>query len=212
MCRLSSYRAYIKPVPLFKKGSMPMSGPPPFTAPLRPSDLPAGAVHEFDLAPGADQRAAIAAELGLTALRKLRFAGRLAPMGRRDWRLTGQLGATVVQDCVVSFAPVTTRIDETVERLYLVEIPELPEGDEVEMPEDDRVEPLPAELDLGTVMIEALALALPEYPHAEGVTPLNQTYAAPGVTPMSDDDTKPFAGLAALKSKLESGNDEGEDA
>jgi len=169
---------------------------------LRLSDLPPGGTVQIKLEPDAAARAAIAATLGIPALRKLRLQGQLLPLGKADWQLKAVLGATVVQDCVVTLAPVTTRIDEPVERIYLADPPEIPEGDEVEMPEDDTVEALPAVLDLGAVMTEALALALPAYPHADGVQALSQSYTEPGVKPMSDDDAKPFAGLAGLRDKL----------
>jgi hypothetical protein len=44
-------------------------------------------------------------------VRKLRFIGTLEPEGAQDWRLTADLGATVVQPCVVTLAPVTTRLE-----------------------------------------------------------------------------------------------------
>ena len=98
------------------------------------------------LEPDAAGRAAVAAHLGIPALRKLRLEGRLAPEGRRDWRLDAILGATVVQDCVVTLDPVTTRIDEPVVRRYLAALEPPPPG-ESEMPEDDEAEPLPAALE-----------------------------------------------------------------
>lgn len=154
------------------------------------------------LMPDAAARAAIAERLGLTALRKLRFEGTLSPEGRADWRLAARLGATVVQPCVATLAPVTTRIDTNVLRLYRDDMA-APTGEEVEIPEDDTEEPLPDTLDLGQVMEEALALALPLYPRAEGAEPGNTIVGPPGVSPMRDEDTKPFAGLADLKKKLE---------
>lgn len=175
----------------------------PATAPiLRIADLPPGGTVQIKLEPDAEARAAIAADLGIPAVRKLRLEGQLLPLGKADWQLKAMLGATVVQDCVVTLAPVTTRIDEPVERIYLADPPEVPEGDEVEMPDDDTVEALPAELDLGAIMTEALVLALPAYPHADGVEPLRQSFAEPGIEPMSDDAAKPFAGLAGLRDKL----------
>ena len=112
-----------------------------------------------------------------------------------SWRvLLAELGATVSQACVVTLNPVTTRIDEPVERTYLEDMPDPPEGEEIEMP-DETVEPLPAALDLGAVMAEALALALPPWPRAEGVEMEESTFAEPGTRPMTDEDTRPFAGL-----------------
>ena len=153
----------------------------------------------FELAPEAEARAAVAAELGLPGVRKLRFAGRLLPEGRQDWRLDADLGATVVQDCVVTLEPVVTRIDERIARRYVQGFRE-PEGGEAEVPEED-VEALPASLDLGEVMVEALALALPPYPRAEGVTLGEVVAAEPGVEPLTEETRKPFAELRDVLGK-----------
>ncbi|NCT11734.1 MAG: DUF177 domain-containing protein [Rhodobacterales bacterium] len=169
--------------------------------PFRLADLPNRSVTRFALDPDAEARAAVADVLGIPAVRKLRFAGTLTPQGRRDWRLDAELGATVVQDCVVTLDPVSTRIDEAVVRLYLAEI-DAPEAGEVEMPEDDTVDPLPASLDVAEVMIEALALALPPFPRADGVAPVDLTVTEPGLTPLREADIKPFAGLADLRDRL----------
>lgn len=152
----------------------------------------------FIYTPDEDARSDIADTLELRGLRKVRLEGSLAPDGSRDWRLDAKLGATAVQSCVVTLEPVTTRVDTDVVRRYLADgVPE-PEG-ETEMPEDDTIEPLPAAVDLKVLVAEALALALPDYPRAEGVAPVEQTFAAPGTAPMTDEDAKPFAALKVLK-------------
>lgn len=173
---------------------------------VRLADLATRKATDFTVQPDAAARAAIAEALGISGVKKLRFAGQIAPVGKADWQLTGELGATVVQPCVVTLDPVTTRIDEAVTRTYVADLPE-PEGSEVEMPEDDTIEPLPATLDLIQVLIEALALALPQYPRAEGVDLGEAVFAEPGVAPMRDDDAKPFAGLQALRDSLEKKGD-----
>ena len=114
---------------------------------------------------------------------------------------TGQLGATVVQPCVVTLAPVVTRIEEPVGRSFVAGW-EPPQGDEVELPEDVDTEPLGTAIDLGAIMVEALALALPAWPRAEGADLDEAVFTEPGKAPMTDDDAKPFAGLAALRDKL----------
>lgn len=153
----------------------------------------------FALEPGAPGREAVAAALGIPGVRKLRFAGRLLPEGRRDWRLDARLGATVVQDCVVTLEPVTTRIEEEVLRRYVADLPD-PGPGESEMPEDDTLEELPAALDLGEVMVEALALALPPYPRAQGVELGETVVTEPGAQALTEETRKPFAGLKdALK-------------
>lgn len=168
---------------------------------LRIADLSQNTPTPFELRPDSAQLDAMAQELDLLALRKLSFAGEIAAEGKRDWVLTGKLGATVVQPCVVTLEPVTTRIDVPVRRTYLANMPE-PEGDEVEMPEDETLEPLGSVIDPAVVMAEALALSLPLYPRKEDAEPGDATFAAPGTTPLSDEDVKPFAGLAGLRDAL----------
>lgn len=163
--------------------------------------LSRAAPTNFTLEPDAEARTRIAADLDLRGLRKLRLDGKLHPEGKADWRLEAKLGATAVQSCVVTLEPVTTRIDTSLVRSYRADMPE-PVGDELEMPEDDTIEPLPATLDLRALMIEALALELPDYPRAVGVELGQAVYAPPGVAPITDDDAKPLAGLAALRDKL----------
>lgn len=175
-------------------------------SPLRLADLAGRHDTDFALAPDANARAAIADALGIVGIRKLRFDGALTPQGRKDWVLTASLGATVVQNCVVTLAPVTTRIDEKIIRRYQAEMPEIT-GTEVEMPDDDTVEPLPDTIDLYAVLTEALALALPLYPRADGAELGQIVYTEKGVAPLTDEAAKPFAGLGALRDRLKDNND-----
>ncbi len=170
-------------------------------APLRVADLDQTTETPFEIVPEADALKDIAAELGLNGLRKVRFTGRISAEGDRDWLLTGRLGATVVQPCVVTLAPVTTRIETEVRRQYTPDFVE-PEGDDIEMAEDDTLEPLGKTIDLGDVLVESLSLALPLYPRADEAELETSVFTEPGKDAMSDEDTKPFAGLAALKDAL----------
>lgn len=167
---------------------------------LRLSDLSARKPTRFSLAPDAGERAAIAAELGIPGVDTLKFRGTLTPRGRQDWTLEADLAARVIQPCVVTTDPVSTEIAERVERHYVADLPEI-EGEEVEMPEDDRVEALPATLDLYAVMTEALNLSLPLYPRAPGAEFAAIDHAEPGVAALTDESAKPFAGLSDLLKK-----------
>ncbi|SFS57075.1 Uncharacterized ACR, COG1399 [Sulfitobacter marinus] len=179
-----------------------MSRTPPTSTALRVADLPQNADTPFSLRPDADTLRQIAEELGLSAVRKLSFEGKLAASGKTDWQLDARLGATVVQPCVVTLEPVTTRIDVNITRFFTKDY-EQPDEPEAEMPEDDRSEPLKAWIDPAAVMIEALALEIPQYPRADGAELGQAVYAEPGVAPMTDEDARPFAGLAQLREKLE---------
>lgn len=173
--------------------------------PVRLADLGNRGI-DFEIVPGPEVLDDLAGRLDLLALRKLRFAGHLRPDGPRDWRLDAQIGGTVVQPCRVTLEPVTTRIDEPVVRRYLARWND-PTENEAEMPGDDSAEPLPETLDLGAVMAEALALALPPFPRAEGVDLDAQAFTEPSKTPLTDDDIKPFAGLASLRDRLRKDDD-----
>ncbi|WP_126976768.1 YceD family protein [Frigidibacter oleivorans] len=175
----------------------PPAGRTPWSLPFRVSDLAARKPTRFTHEPGAEARAALAAELGISDIPRLSFRGELSPKGRSDWHLTATLQATVVQPCVVTLTPVTTRLSEPVERRFLADMPE-PEAEEMEVPEDDSAEPLPAVIDAGTVMAEALALALPPYPRA-GNAELGAVQATPpGAEPIVEEKLRPFARLADL--------------
>lgn len=168
---------------------------------LRVADLPQNTATPFDLTPDATTLRSLAEELGLLALRKLRFSGEISAQGQRDWQLSGRLGATVVQPCSITLDPVTTRIDTDVRRTYVADLPEI-EAEEAEMPADDTVDALGRVIDPAAVMAEALALALPLYPRKDGVSLDTNVFAEPGIAPMRDEDARPFAGLADLRDSL----------
>ena len=185
-----------------------MSRTPPSPTALRVSELSQNRRTAFSLRPDTAETKRIADELGLLGLRKLSFEGHLRGEGAQDWRLEANLGATVIQPCIVTLDPVTTRLEVPVTRLFQHDYVDI-DAPEAEMPEHDTTEPLRAWIDPAEVMIEALVLALPQYPRSEGAELGDAVFAAPGITPMRDEDARPFSGLAALKDKL--GQDKDED-
>lgn len=168
---------------------------------FRVADLSQNSPTSFALRPAADLLASLARELDLLSLRKLSFNGDIRAQGKNDWLLSGTLGATVSQPCVVTLEPVTTRIDVPVRRLFLANWDE-PLGEEVEMPEDDEIEQLGTEIDPAKIMVEALSLSLPQYPRKDGADVEQTAFTEPGKQAMTDEDAKPFAGLASLRDSL----------
>ncbi len=158
----------------------------------------------FKLCPDADSCTQIATTLGILGVRKLRFSGSLSPKGTSDWQLKATLGVTITQACTITLEPVTTRIDMPIKRQFVAEIPDTADlmEEETEMPEDDTVESLGDIIDIQQTMIEVLSLALPDYPRKELAELRSSQFSEPGITPMTDQDTRPFAGLAGLKNKL----------
>lgn len=155
----------------------------------------------FRYLPDAPARAALAQDLDLLALHALELVGEIRPVGRDELVLEARLTARADQACGVTLGPVPAVIDEAVRRRYVAGLA-MPEGDEVEMPEDDTTEPMPDVIDLAGIAAEALALALPLYPRAPGAEFGQALHAAEGVKPLSDADLKPFAGLQGLAARL----------
>ena len=168
---------------------------------LRVADLSQNHPTTFDIQPDIAMLTALAQELGLRGLRKVKFAGKIEAKDRRDWLLTATLGATVLQNCVISLDPITTRIDMPIKR-YFVAGAMTSDEPEVEMPSDDNAEQLESHIAPYAVMSEALALAVPQYPRKESIELGEAVYTEPGQEPMRDEDTRPFAGLADLHNQL----------
>ena len=157
---------------------------PEFTTPdaiIRRSELNGQKPQAFDLRPNETDCALMAATLSVKGLKKLRLTGTLSATGALEWVLQGALGATIQQECVVTLAPVVTRIDTKVLRRFVP----------------------PESFELMEILQEALALEVPEYPRAAGAE-LGSVKAAPaGTTAFPEDPPKPFAGLAALRAKMD---------
>lgn len=182
-----------------------MTGPnPDQTHLLRIADLPTRKVTRFTVTPTKAEMTRLQTELDLLGLSKVRLTGTLQAVGKSDWVLAAQLGATVVQPCTATLAPVTTRLDEDVLRRYSPDAlsPDEDIPTEMEMPEDDSLEPLPQTLDLMEVLSESLVLALPLYPRATGSAPVVKTAQPKGAAPIADEALKPFAALSALRDAL----------
>ncbi len=182
----------------------------PLSQPYRVAALPARTPTRFNLTPDPATQALIASLLGISGVKGLTFKGEIRSAGRHDFVLEAALSATVIQPCGITLAPVTTKIAETVTRRYIADYA-MPDGDEIEMPEDDTEEPLPEVIDAGAVAVEALALALPLYPRAAGAELGEVVHTEPGLAPLRDTDLRPFAGLAALKDKLGGGSGPADD-
>lgn len=178
---------------------------PEFARVLDMARLRGASEFVFDIAPEPAEATALARLMGVLSLRKMRFKGRLAPLGKGAWDLRAHLGATVVQTCVVSLEPVTTRLDTDVHRLYAPDLEAEPVDLVIADPDaDEEAEPLPDRLDLGLVAIEALALAVPAYPRHPDA---DLGRIAAEVAPLPEDDgPKAFAALAALRARMDEGS------
>jgi len=167
------------------------------------ADLAGNRPTPFDLVADDALYAQLTAALDVLSVNKFTFSGQIETPADGTVILAGKLGASVVQECVVTLEPVKTRIDTSVERTYTNE-QAVPDADSIiEIDADDDHDPLPTEFDLVDIAQEVIALNLPTYPRAPGAALETQVFSEPGIAPMTDEDAKPFAGLAALKDKLQ---------
>lgn len=174
---------------------------------LRTAALSQRKPTRFAIVPDAAACARLAGALDLLALGELSFRGEIRPAGRHDFHLVAELAAEVTQACIVTLAPVPSRIFEVVQRRFSADYAD-PATEEAEVPEDDSIEPLGEVIDLGAVMTEALALALPLYPRAPGAEFAGALAAEPGAAPLTDEAMRPFAGLAGLMGRKTDGTGE----
>lgn len=170
-------------------------------ASIRLDSMPT-AGREVDLAPTADERAALAEHLGVNAVDALSVKLHAVKF-RGGIRVTGQLTATVTQPSVVTLEPLQQEIVEPVDRIFL------PGGEKAyagpanaEIFVDLEGEDIPDhfegnEADLTDLIIETLALAIDLYPRAPG-----ESVEALGLKAEPIED-HPFAALKALKPKEE---------
>jgi uncharacterized metal-binding protein YceD (DUF177 family) len=158
--------------------------------------LPPAGETVHDLVAGEAERTALARRFALIALDRFEARVTLARLAGGLLRLTGDLSADVVQECVVTLEPVASRVEDRFVLLFGRAQDEA--GEVVLSGEAELVEPIPGRtLDIGDAVAQQLSLALDPYPRAP-----TASAAAAGLGP----DTKPgaaspFAALAKWKEK-----------
>lgn len=162
-------------------GTMPArpAASPEFRRLVRVEDLgPAG--RRFAEVASESERAALALRFGLVDLSHLRVSGTISlARGGALVLLAARLEAEVTQECVVTLAPVASRLDAEFERLYAAGAPdEWDVGDagsgsgasQVDGDRDDIDPIIGGCIDVGEAAAEQLALELDPYPRAPAAT------------------------------------------
>ena len=156
--------------------------------------------RDVHVSPTAKERAALAAQLGVSTVDALDVTLHAVKF-RGGIRVTGRLTAAVTQPSVVTLEPVAQEIAEPIDRIFL------PGGEKdfagpanAEIFVDLEGEDVPdhfdgPEADLSDLIAETLALAIDLYPRGPG-----ETLDDLGLKPEGLDD-HPFAALKALKPK-----------
>jgi len=174
----------------------------PVEKPIRVAEIRVKEVFPFEAQTTPSQIEELVSLLGISKLSKLRFRGEFTANKNGDIQLAAEIGATLQQPCSITLAPVTTRIDAKIVRSYSENDAKSEIEAETELLEDDPEDFVPDQFVLFDLLAEGLALEIPEYPKAEGAELTESVFTEPGKKPMTDEDARPFAGLAALKDQL----------
>ena len=170
-------------------------------ASIRLDSMPV-AGREAHVTPSADERAAIAASIGVTTVDALDVKLHAVKF-RGGMRVTGRLTGSVTQPSVVTLEPISQEISEPIDRIFL------PGGEKdfagpanaeifVDLDGEDVPDHFEGnEADLTDLIVETLALAVDLYPRAPGES-LDDLGLKPDVA-----EDHPFAALKALKPKEE---------
>ncbi len=145
----------------------------------------------------------IAEQLSLISIEKIDFRGKISAQGKNKWLLSGNLGATAIQECVVTLKAIKCRVDKKIKRIYvpMEEIPSLEKDDgrDVELELDENLEPLTKSLDLSLIAREILALSLPDYPRSKNTKYVSISLGNDKKITERDNEQNPFAILSTLK-------------
>ncbi len=141
--------------------------------------------------------AALARRFGILDIRNLQASLDVTPeLDNLEYTVRGMLTATVVQECVVTFEPVVSQIEQGFERIFAANLVASLEVD-VD-PLGDEPEPIEGgELDLGELVAEELSLALDPYPRRDEADAVLAPYER--VSEDGDDEDKRDNPFAALK-------------
>lgn len=147
-----------------------------------------------------EERADLARCLEIPAVERLEVRYQIKPLSGGRYRLDGTLKASVVQSCIVTLDPVPTTLEDRMEVEFRSDPAKEPQGklgEELIVLEVPEYEPLEHNrLEVGRIVAETLAAALPAYPRATGAALEKNEAGPPEPGPVN-----PFAALAGWKPK-----------
>jgi uncharacterized metal-binding protein YceD (DUF177 family) len=157
--------------------------------------------ERFDLVAGEDELRAVAERLDLDSLPRFEAHVVISRDGERIGA-KGRIAARLTQKCVANGDSVPAHVDEPFELLFVRDPGPARPDEEVELTEGDLdlIFHDGSEIDLGAALADTLALSLDPYPRSAGA---EAVLREAGV--ISEEEAGPFAALAELKRRMESG-------
>ena len=140
---------------------------PEFSRPVAVETVKEEAAFAIEAKP--DERENLARRLGVVSVDSLSADLRLIRQMGAMVRLEGQLAAEVTQSCVVTLAPVHSRIAAPLDRRYgPAEALDAADAEDVDLDDDVPEVLVDGVIDLGEAVSEQLALEIDPFPRAEG--------------------------------------------
>jgi uncharacterized metal-binding protein YceD (DUF177 family) len=167
----------------------------PWSVPVAIGEIPEEG-KRYQLAADADTRAQIAQLAGLRSLPRLQATFDVARQGADGVHVSGEVSASVGQDCVVTLEPVESEVKETVDLVFAPPRSSAvdTDGDEGDI-DPGEPEPLTGNsIDLGALAVEFLILGIDPYPRKP-----DARFEAPQAK--EDKTSHPFAALSGWKKK-----------
>lgn len=137
-------------------------------------------------------RAALAKTAGLRDLPRLQASFDLTRRPDDAIHVTGEVSATVVQDCVVTLEPIEQNLLEAIDLVFVPQAADQGQGPDVNLGEGEPPETMAGgTVDLGAIATEYFLLGVDPYPRKAGAEFKSASAGGPAESP--------FAALAALK-------------
>jgi uncharacterized metal-binding protein YceD (DUF177 family) len=148
----------------------------PFSYPVKVGHISANPVR-IALEADKDELKALAKSWNVLSVDALKAELQVSRWKKDGIKMSGSVQATITQACIVTLEPITSRIDEQVEQIFVPEGSKLARiitNDEGEMVLDPEGPDIPEQftgdtVDAGEVVAEFVALAIDPYPRKEGV-------------------------------------------
>jgi uncharacterized metal-binding protein YceD (DUF177 family) len=161
-------------------------------------DTLGSAVRQIAIEAGPEERTALARRFDLAGLESLTATANVTA-GASGFDASGSLSAAVIQNCVITSAPVAARIVEKFSLRFVDPSAFVAVSEDMELSgsDCDVVMTDDGAIDLGEAVAQSLGLALDPFPRSEDAADGNERVWKLGV------ETGPFAALGALVSKAE---------
>lgn len=154
--------------------------------------------QHFSITGDDDVRRALAERFGIVTIEHLSAEGVLEPWRGDGARLSADLRARIVQNCVATLAPLEAEIETRVDIRYAQDALDTdPEA-------LDAPEPLRGEaLDIGEELAQHLSLEIDAYPRSADAPEIQHLEDAPATAAPDEDRVRPFAELNRLLARRE---------